>query len=299
MRLHHHFVLHKHDDNYHDFFSEAKSGYHRAHLISTPALFAYLQLLLILGSFFYFSRAANARILGAITFSSREIVALTNAKREVHGLGHLVENEQLDSAAAAKASDMLANDYWAHYSPNGKSPWVFITDAGYKYVYAGENLARDFTDASSVVDAWMNSPTHRANLLDRNFKEIGVSVADGKLGGKEGILVVQMFGSSAVSKSTNISTFDTNKGVGNAVYGEQSKLPVVNASKPAYASLNFNLVRSASLGLLGLVFMLFVIEIIFSAKISHLRVEPRVISHVMLLGIVILALWYSANGAII
>lgn len=293
MKLHRHFVPHT--------YPPIKPGnrYHRAHLISNKSLFVYFQLLLVFGVFTFFLRSKDTQILGTITFSSREIVALSNAEREKNGLIALSENPLLQQAAEAKAADMLASDYWAHYSPSGKSPWGFITGAGYKYVYAGENLARDFDDANEVVGAWMNSTSHRANLLDRNFREIGVAVVDGELGGREGILVVQMFGSSNVSAPASSSAGDKDELALSPVRGEQVKLEPVVAVKPGWFSPGFSTTRAVSLALVGFIFMLFLVEAVVSLKTAHMKLQPQVIAHLLLLGLSIMALWYSANGAII
>ncbi len=183
--LHHQVLPHLHDDG----------GEHRAHAISLVALFVYLQIFVAVTGGFYLIKTKVPQILGTVTFSAEQIISLTNAKRAENGLGALTFNPLLANAASAKASNMFTENYWAHNSPSGKTPWSFITAAGYRYIYAGENLARDFSDAQSVVNAWMNSSSHRSNLLDKNFKEIGVAVASGTLTGNEGILVVQEFGS--------------------------------------------------------------------------------------------------------
>lgn len=183
-KLHHHFVPHLHEDG----------QQHHAHTLSLVALFLYLQIFVATIGGFYFIRLAAPQILGTVTFSADQIINLTNAKRAENGAGPVSYNAQLAQAAAAKVANMFAENYWAHNSPSGRTPWSFISSAGYKYVYAGENLARDFNDATSVVNAWMNSASHKSNLLDKNFKEIGVAVASGELTGNEGILVVQMFG---------------------------------------------------------------------------------------------------------
>lgn len=134
-------------------------------------------------------------ILGyASQIPPEEIVRLSNIERQSKGLGALTIDSQLTQAALRKAADMFTRDYWAHVSPAGTQPWYFITDAGYAYRYAGENLARDFSDSASVVKAWMDSPTHRDNLLSARYQNIGVAVVDGKLNGQETTLVVQMFG---------------------------------------------------------------------------------------------------------
>jgi uncharacterized protein YkwD len=139
-------------------------------------------------------------VLGyASNISPTQIVEMTNSQRSSAGLSPLTVNEQLNQAALAKANHMFANDYWAHVAPDGTNPWFFIRNAGYAYSVAGENLARDFADAGSIVDAWMNSETHRANIVHQKYTEIGIAVVDGKLGGVETTLVVQMFGNPVVA----------------------------------------------------------------------------------------------------
>jgi len=106
----------------------------------------------------------------------------------------LVLNDSLTQAALAKAQDMFTDNYWAHISPDGTEPWFFISQSGYEYVHAGENLARDFTDPQSVVKAWIDSPSHRRNITETDFEEIGVAVVDGDINGVETTIVVQLFG---------------------------------------------------------------------------------------------------------
>src|SRR3989344_3041263 len=141
------------------------------------------------------------QILGfASQIPPEQIISLTNAERQSRGLASLKLNYDLSQAAQAKAGDMFARDYWAHVSPTGTQPWVFITDAGYSYRYAAENLARDFSDPNSIVTAWIASPSHRENLFSSKYQDIGVAVVDGKLGGQETTLVVQMFGTPVKSQ---------------------------------------------------------------------------------------------------
>src|SRR3989304_10126925 len=183
-KLAHHFIPHLKEDGLH----------HRAKALNLSYLFSYLLILVLFGSGLYLIKLKAPQILGQVAFSADQIIALTNSKRAQNGLGSLAINSQLAQAAASKAGDMYASDYWAHNSPAGKTPWNFISSAGYRYLYAGENLARDFSDAQSVVEAWMASSSHRSNILDDNFKEIGVAVTSGDLEGREVVLVVQMFG---------------------------------------------------------------------------------------------------------
>lgn len=143
-------------------------------------------------NFFY---STNLRILGfATSIYQNEIVTLTNQEREKSKLPPLFENPILDRAAKLKAADMFTKDYWAHIAPDGVTPWHWFEKSGYNYLAAGENLAKDFNTSTGVVTAWMNSPTHRENILNGSFSEIGVTILNGKLAGEETTLVVQFFG---------------------------------------------------------------------------------------------------------
>lgn len=123
-----------------------------------------------------------------------KVVKLTNEARIKEGVGELVENDKLDQAAEDKAQDMLKNDYFAHFSPRGVSPWHWFDKNDYDYHFAGENLAINFTDAESQQKAWMDSPTHRKNILNSNYAEIGVAVERGTINNQEATITVQMFG---------------------------------------------------------------------------------------------------------
>jgi len=137
-------------------------------------------------------------ILGyASDITVEQVVALSNAERAKSGLPALRFNATLSQSATAKASDMFSNQYWAHTSPQGKEPWDFFRTAGYGYKVAGENLARDFSTTPDMMTAWMNSPTHRANIMNSRYEEIGIAVVNGTLNGIETTLVVQHFGSPA------------------------------------------------------------------------------------------------------
>lgn len=100
----------------------------------------------------------------------------TNSQRTANGLGGLTQNATLNQAAQAKAADMAANNYWAHTSPGGKTPWTFIDAAGYSYESAGENLAYGFATSTDTVTGWMNSPGHRANILNTKYSEVGFGI---------------------------------------------------------------------------------------------------------------------------
>lgn len=129
------------------------------------------------------------------------LVDLTNERRETERVGDLKYSEILARAAQLKAEDMAEKGYFSHNSPDGKNPWYWLKQVGYTYTYAGENLAVNFFDSEEVVNAWMNSPTHRANLLNDKFTEVGIATARGTYDGRDGIFVVQFFGRPAVAKA--------------------------------------------------------------------------------------------------
>lgn len=136
------------------------------------------------------------------------IIRQTNIARTANKLPTLKTNSLLNKAAQAKANDMVRQQYFAHISPSNITPWDFFKKAGYSYRYAGENLAIDFADSEDVIKAWLNSPSHRRNLLSTRYTEIGVAVTSGKINGTQSLLVVQMFGTPikpVVKKSTAAS----------------------------------------------------------------------------------------------
>ena len=131
-----------------------------------------------------------------------DLVKLTNADRAVNNLQGLTVNPILEKAAQMKADDMAVKEYFAHDSPEGKTPWHWFQQVKYSYSFAGENLAVYFSDSNEVERSWMNSPTHRANILNANFTEVGIATANGKYQGQETVFVVQMFGKPSVVVST-------------------------------------------------------------------------------------------------
>lgn len=137
----------------------------------------------------------NIGIFGfAHAASTNELINEANTDRTQSGLTVLNISDKLTVAAQAKAKDMFNHGYFAHISPQGKTPWDFMTEVSYNYAYAGENLAIGYTNNQELNSAWMNSPTHRENILDKNFSEIGMAVVNGNYEGSQTTIVVQMFG---------------------------------------------------------------------------------------------------------
>ena len=114
------------------------------------------------------------------------IIQLVNVARASNNLPALTENSQLDSSAHAKACDMVNNNYFAHNSPTGRTPWSFMTNAGYKYTFAEENIATGYYEPTEVRLAFLASAPHRDDILNSRVTEIGV--------GECGQYIVQHFG---------------------------------------------------------------------------------------------------------
>lgn len=182
-------------DGFYHYFLPHRETHKKAKLLSWHYLIIYALLFVLLRTSIEAVNVFRPGVLGIeSSVTSQRIIEDTNRQRQALGLSALSENAALDSAAQMKAKNMFEENYWAHFSPSGKDPWTFILNSGYKFSYAGENLARNFYNSDDVVKAWMNSPAHKDNLLNPNYQDIGVAVVDGVLNGQKTTLVVQMFG---------------------------------------------------------------------------------------------------------
>jgi uncharacterized protein YkwD len=151
---------------------------------------------------------AVALLLSGHAFASditrSSVVAEINVRRATFGLPPLQEDQRLDNAADDRVNDMEEQGYWAHISPDGKEPFVWMRPNGYDYRYAGENLASGFDTTEVLVDAWMESTGHRQNILSPMYRDCGVSVIEGATTGRaSGKSIVVMFGSSSAPASTD------------------------------------------------------------------------------------------------
>jgi hypothetical protein len=184
-------------------FHPRRSNNHRARVLHPEALIALVMVAVGFASLRVAWSAlpqSGGSILGfASSITPAQVIQMTNEERSRNGLPALSLNSRLSAAANAKGQHMFANQYWAHTAPDGTQPWTFIRSAGYGYQVAGENLARDFSDTGSMLSAWMASPTHKANIVNTKYQEIGVAVIDGTLQGVETTLVVQMFGAPRIT----------------------------------------------------------------------------------------------------
>ena len=185
----------------HHYFYPHQSNNYRAKSLHHSSIVFYIILLFAFQLFFGQVEHLHRGVLGYATdISVENLLSLINEKRKENNLPPLALSAELSEAATKKATDMFVKNYWAHVSPTGTTPWEFISSSGYRYVYAGENLAKDFNTSSEVVSAWMNSTTHRANILKPEYADIGLAVVNGHLNGGETTLVVEHFGSKMAAK---------------------------------------------------------------------------------------------------
>ena len=276
------------------------------------------------------------QVLGyAARIPADKVVELTNKVRLERGLPSLQLNSQLSQAALAKAADMFAKDYWAHVAPDGTEPWKFITDSGYVYVFAGENLARDFANPEAVVEAWMASPTHRDNLLSSRYQEMGVAVVDGQLAGLETTLVVQMFGAQAgslgvgeIAAQSVVEPSQTRPvpveageeavvapnqygsgqapvGVPEPVWMEQRAVekgePYIGIAQTDYRPMAspFDVSRAGAMAVLGMLFLVLVLDAAIVSQRRLVRIAGRTWAHMAFYAVLILAIWIMKAGQIL
>lgn len=181
------------------------------HLLSKLALIFYV--IVIVGFNILFASINTTTISADIT--TQDLLSAHNAERAKAGLAPLSLNTTLSESAKNKAEAMFAVDCWSHYCPSGKAPWDFFLEADYNYEFAGENLAEGFQNPDSVMQAWLNSPTHRENILSANFSEVGFAFVSGDYQGKNSnLLVVVHFGKQLVGAGVDTTIQKTENTAG-------------------------------------------------------------------------------------
>jgi len=131
---------------------------------------------------------------------TKDMFERINSDRIINGKKTLAWSSSLCESANLKSQDMNNNNYFEHNSPSGITPWYWVKKVGYRYTFVGENLALNYFTSESAHTALMNSPGHRANILNENFTEIGINYVRGKLNGEDAFFVVQHFASPAPEK---------------------------------------------------------------------------------------------------
>lgn len=285
----------------------------RARLLHNSGIFAVIGIILVGNVFLRLLDSTNLHILGfTSSVTIDEVVRATNEARIGAGLAPLSYNEKLADAARRKAANMLAENYWAHNSPSGKSPWTWFKDAGYNYVFAGENLAKDFGDTSRLMSAWMASSTHKENIVNAKYSEIGVAVVPGTLQGSETVLVVQLFGTQnggAVPRSAAANT-PTIKAVpaqvaevkGQEVVDEPAPTPAP-ASSPLPVDPprfnKFNLARTLNLFTTALFILALILDLLIAESQTLSRRVGNNWAHILFINFILLATTIVNAGKIL
>lgn len=171
---------------------------------------------LIVNTFF----THHGSVLGAnTTMSISTLLSDTNGQRNSNNERALADNAALNQAAQAKANDMVQKNYWSHNSPDGVTPWSFITKAGYNYQAAGENLAYGFTSSEAVINGWMQSQEHRANILNANYIDVGFGMATSNNYQNNGpeVVVVAMYADPVTVTTAGSNTKSTVDAIASSV----------------------------------------------------------------------------------
>lgn len=215
------------------------------------------------------------KILGfSSNININDVLQETNKEREKLGLDPLVINSELNQAALAKAQDMFNDQYWAHVAPDGKQAWDFIKETKYVYKYAGENLARDFDNSSEVVRAWMASPSHRENIVNGDFTQMGLAIVDGNLKGFNTTLVVQLFAvpSSVTLKSSAGNEFNLPKAA-EPNYQDRELVAGDKSNNNDFVFSPLNLTKTFFL----LVVMMIVLTLVYDSFVASNRKYERLV----------------------
>ena len=285
------------------FFIPQEKNNHRASLLKSHFLLLLIGFYLLNQSVIKFISLVKPGILGySSEITAQKVLEKTNSERQKNGLPALQYNSVLSESATKKAQDMFANNYWAHTSPIGASPWDFFKSVGYKYSVAGENLARDFYDTDSLIKAWMDSPTHRENIVNSKYQEIGIGVVNGILGGVKTTLVVQHFGTPLNAVATK-DTKET-KPVVTSSLAQATPIPqsipetkVLSETKSKYISpLMLNKI-------IGLIMFVLIIGVLFvdgylTLKNNVHRFTGSTVGHIGFLLVILLFMLVSQQGAI-
>lgn len=289
-RLRHYFIPHE-------------SNNYRAKVLHNSSVIFYIILLISSQLSLNILKNIKPNILGYATdITTEKIITLINQKRIEANLAPLTMSDQLSGAAMQKAQDMFGKDYWAHISPTGTTPWAFIASSGYEYIYAGENLARNFNTADEVVAAWMNSSSHRANILKPEYKDIGLAILNGKLNDEDTTLVVQEFGTKANSgvivppeKKSQLADKKASSQV-----PSESEILSGNKTRPN-AIISFIPGFNKSFSLLLAEFMLVVlfIDSIYLWKSNTARLSSHSLAHIIFLFALIGAMGATGLGSIL
>ena len=188
-------------------FVPHKRNNYRPYLIRRYGLMVIIGL--VIGLQFGYNYTNTGSVLGKVTnVTANGLLSDTNDVRNQNGLTPLKLNTKLTQAAEMKAQDMIDKGYWSHTSPTGTEPWYWVDQSGYSYQEAGENLAKNFSNSKATIDAWMNSQTHRDNILKSAYSDVGFAVKSGEMDGQPITIIVALY---AVPSATMVAGTSTAK----------------------------------------------------------------------------------------
>lgn len=260
--------------------SPTHTNNYRAKVLSHSFLAAFVFAFILLSGVVMVGKQSHPQVLGiSYSISENELLADTNQARTSKGLSPLILNSQLSDAASKKAEYMFEKNFWAHFAPDGTTPWSFIKTSGYQYIFAGENLAKGFTTSQEVVDAWMDSESHRDNLLSSKYKDIGFAIQEGNLTGEDTVLVVQMFGAPYVQADRRAVAAPPVQQVAELPVDAELHAPQVSAARhevTASPMINTPTVTKS----ISVVFLIFIITIlVLDLLIVEKKKIPRIVGH--------------------
>lgn len=289
------------------FIPQEKNNF-RADILKNGFLVMLVAIYLLNQSFIKYLSIIKPGVLGySSEITAQKVLDKTNQERAKFGLTSLTLNTTLSQSANRKAQDMFANNYWAHNSPSGTTPWDFFKAAGYKYSVAGENLARDFYDTESLMKAWMNSPTHKANIVNTKYQEIGIGVVNGTLGGIKTTLVVQHFGTpiaqAAEKSSKSTPKTSTDESVALPDTSSQTESEINSSSNVLSDSQShpinpLNITKILGVVIFGLIISVLFIDGYITLKKGVHRMTGSTVSHIGFLLVILLFILYQQQGVI-
>lgn len=247
-----------------------KGNDYRPHMVRRYGLLVVLVFVLAMNATYNFARTGN--VLGVSTsMNSQQLLRLTNVERTNADLPALVSSDKLTKAAEMKLQDMFEAQYWSHIAPDGTKPWLWVKKAGYEYSIAGENLAKNYESADSTIAAWMASPEHRKNILDKQFVEVGFAIGTDVYENKTTTMTVAMYGRPASL----------------APIGSTSDSGLVDATMAPIYQLGTTLKELSPATITSLVLLLVALIVALAAHAYNDKLPPK-----------LRRTWYARHGAI-
>lgn len=238
-----------------------------------------------------------------------KIFELTNAARHAQSLPPLKVDPYLTKVAEARARDMAEKQYFSHYTPEGYAPWYFIDTGAYDYAYAGENLAMNFTEMESVQRGFMASLSHRENILNPKFLDVGFAVTQASINGKNTHILVEIFGAKKEKVALTLLPSSTRSETlpGNVEHTPTSTPPTIAGTETAvqpyyhfpkellvfptlaeHESLAVTLYRYSHLAFLAFV-LLFVVSLFINILVKvHIQHHPLLFKSALLVGFILI-----------